>query len=208
MPAVLIDNTPIPYVNQAKNLGITFNSTLNWDTHINIASGRVTGMLRSLWPIMSYIPERVRLLLAKTYLIPTLLYGCEIFAACDRQSFDRIKVTFHNIVRFVYCVKRYDSVSNKASLVLGLSLEGYLSFRVLVLLHKIIYTRNPKYLFDKLIFLASNRHFSLLNVSFKRLISQRQFYINAIRLWNSLSNDIRIIQDPIQFKRKLWDYLS
>jgi len=37
---LMINETPIEYVETANNLGITFNRTLNWNDHVNKAVGK------------------------------------------------------------------------------------------------------------------------------------------------------------------------
>ncbi|KAI8120490.1 hypothetical protein CVS40_8304 [Lucilia cuprina] len=80
---IIINNQPIEIVNSAKNLGIIFNSNLSWSDHINYICGRTFSMIRSLWHSQHCTPLNIRILFAKTYLIPILLYGCELFASCD-----------------------------------------------------------------------------------------------------------------------------
>lgn len=46
--SVRIGDTEIYGVKNVRNLGLTFNSTLNWTCHITCAVGKVHGMLRNL----------------------------------------------------------------------------------------------------------------------------------------------------------------
>ncbi|XP_075170106.1 uncharacterized protein LOC142242408, partial [Haematobia irritans] len=70
-----ICSSPIECVQSSKNLGLVFNSKLTWTNHINSVVGKIHGMLRNLWAVQTSTPCNIRLLLAKTYLVPTLLYG-------------------------------------------------------------------------------------------------------------------------------------
>ena len=53
-----------------RNLGIIFNSNLTWNDHINSLVEQTYIKLRTLWSIQLYIPLKIRILIAKIYLIP------------------------------------------------------------------------------------------------------------------------------------------
>ena len=73
----MINNEQIEIVKSSKNLGIVLNNNLTWSHHINALVGQVYVKLRTLWSVQYFTPLNIRLLLAKTYLIPSLTYGCE-----------------------------------------------------------------------------------------------------------------------------------
>ncbi|XP_075162711.1 uncharacterized protein LOC142235341 [Haematobia irritans] len=108
---IRIDNQTIGIVERARNLGVMFNSTLTWSDHITAMCGRVYSILRTLWQSQRCTPLRIRVILAKSFLMSIMLYGCEVFAKCDALSMQRMNRTFNSITRYVYGVRRYDSVS-------------------------------------------------------------------------------------------------
>ncbi|XP_075157774.1 uncharacterized protein LOC142231041 [Haematobia irritans] len=82
---IMLNGQKIDVVTSAKNLGVVFNSTLSWSSHVNTAVGQTYAKLRALWVTHSYTPVNIRLLLAKSLLLPGLIYGSELFANCDSQ---------------------------------------------------------------------------------------------------------------------------
>ena len=58
-------------------------------------------MLRNLWAVIDSTPFGIQMQLAKTYLIPILLYGSEIFVNCDTNN--RHKFYSAIIVRLKIC---------------------------------------------------------------------------------------------------------
>ena len=92
-------------------IGVIFNTSLSWNNHIYAAIGKGYGMLRVLWTTQYFTPFKIRMLLAKTYLIPTLFYSCEIFANCDTISNRKINVAYNNIARYVFSTKRFEHIS-------------------------------------------------------------------------------------------------
>jgi len=203
-----INSTPIEYVTSATNLGFNFNNTLTWSTHINKAVCRTIFKLRSLWSTQRLLPVHVRLMLAKTYLLPTLLYGVEIFSSCDEASLNKLKVTFNDIARYVFAKRRGDHITSFANEIFGMPFVNFLKYRTLLFLHKIINTKEPLYLYNKLQFSQSSRTKNLVPKAYMYLNSQRSFYVNSVRLWNMLPNNIKHVYSGPQFKNKLRTYFS
>ncbi|XP_059219737.1 protein sidekick-2-like [Stomoxys calcitrans] len=98
---VTINRQKIDIVSSAKNLGVIFNSSLTWSNHVNAIAGQTYAKLRTLWITHSYTPIEVRTLLAKMFLIPGLIYGCELFANCDSLSQRKLNVVFNSIIRHI-----------------------------------------------------------------------------------------------------------
>lgn len=203
-----INNSNIKCVKSCANLGIIFNNELSWSNHINITAGKVHGMLRNLWAVQSSTPIQIRMLLVKTYLIPTLLYGCEIFSNCDSTDFRKLQVTFNNITRYVFSKRRSDRISAFSYQIYNMSFQNYLKYKCLIFLHKIIYTKEPNYLFDRINFARSKRGKKLIQLSFKYSKSEMQFFIPTIRLWNTLPPEIQTISNVLHFKRELGIFLK
>jgi len=164
-------------------------------------------MLRSLWATQYFTPMNVRMLLAKSYLLPTLTYGCEIYARCDSVHRQKLNVLFNNITRYVFGLHRMDHTSYFSIKIYDLPFDDHLKLRCLILLHKIIFTKEPSYLFERLTFTRSQRNNSIVVHSFRCLTSERQFFINSIRLWNGLPDSLQRIRNPLVFKTEALKYL-
>lgn len=205
---IVIDNQPMSIVSTAKNLGIVFNGNLTWTNHVNSLVAQTYAKLRSLWATQSYTPLNIRLLLAKSYIIPGLIYGCELFANCDSASKHRLNVIFNNIVRYVYGLRRFTPTSSFSSNIYGVSFDCLLKIRVLLFIHKIIYTKTPKYLSDKIRFAKSNRGKKLILPRHQSLVSEWQFYLNATRLWNQLPPNLQLTSNVTHFENQLYTFFG
>lgn len=203
-----LENEGIEYVNSARNLGMIFNRTLTWNDHLTKVIGKIYGSLRVLQVTRSFIPTKTKLLLAKTLLLPIMLYGCEIFCNLDSATNRKLNVAYNNIARYVYNLRRYDHVSSFAVRISGCSLDNLLNFRSLSYLHEIIQTKQPDYLHGKLNFPHSTRSFALILPRYNFLITERQFFVHVIRLWNSLPISMRSVRSTRRFKCLLFNYLA
>ena len=108
---IKIDTNLIEFVNCSKNFGIIFNNKLTWSNHIVSAIGKIYGMLRNLWAVKCSTPFKIRILPAKTYLIPELLYRCEIYVNFDANDLRKLKVAYNNIARYIFNRGIRDSIS-------------------------------------------------------------------------------------------------
>lgn len=207
-PSIILNNSVIEFVETSKNLGMVFNRTLTWNNHINAIVGKAYGVLRTLWTAQKFTPPRTRLVLAKALVIPVLIYGCEIFCNCDADSKRKLQVAFNSTIRYVYSLRRFDHISHLAKNLLDMPFQNYVKFRTLIILFSIIKTRQPTYLYNKIQFSASNRSACLILPQFSCLTSERQFFIAAIRLWNSLPRNLRELNDTRRFKSELQLFLA
>ena len=205
---ILLNNEKIEIVSSSKNLGVVFNNTLSWNNHINCTVGKTYGMLRTLWATQHCTPLNIRTILAKSYLMPVLLYGCEVFACCDSSSKKKLNLAYNSIIRYVFGIRKHDRISSYSQRLFGLSFENILKSRVLILLHKIIYLKEPTYLFNRLNFARSNRGKKLIPIRHRSLISEWQFFYNAVRLWNLLPNRFQTNNNAIQFKNDIFKHFS
>lgn len=207
-PQVTLNNTTVEYVNSARNLGIIFTRNLTWDKHINGVVGKAYGTLRMLWVSQSYTPIKTRAMLAKSLILPILVYGCEIFSSCNYACKRKLNVVFNNIIRYIFGLRRYDRVSNFSNCLLSMSLEKYFQFRTLSLLSDILFTTQPPYLFERITRASSARSDQLIQPRYASLTSEHQFFINASRLWNSLPRHIKRTNNNTHFKTQLKQFLS
>lgn len=207
-PPLHIGNQEIVYVEKTKNLGIWFNSTLSWDYHIQLVIGKVYGCLRSLSFTKLYTPQNIRLRLAKTLIIPLITYGCQIFCSHSSESRRNLTVAFNNVVRYVYNLKRFDHVSSYTKGILGCTLYAYINYHTLKALNNIITRKEPSNLYDKITFSNSSRSFIFIQPRFTCILSERQFFVYAVRQWNSLPLDIRKLRGTQLFQRVLFRYLA
>lgn len=208
IPDIFLGDERIERVNTAKNLGIIFNKNLTWGNHINYACGRTYSMLRTLWQTQYCTPVKIRILLAKTYLLPILMYGCELFAKCDAASTRKLNSVFKSIVRYVYGVKRFNSVSPFTVKLYGVQFDDLLKTRVLIFMHKIVFTQQPQHLYNRLTISRSNRGKRILLFRHQSLTSDWQFFLNAIRLWNLLPHNIQITSNALSFKKSILNFFA
>lgn len=170
--------------------------------------GNVCTKLRSLWITQHFTPLNIRLLLAKTYLIPSLTYCCEIFVNPDAESKRKLRVIFNKITRYVFGLHRFNrNVTSLSTRILGTSLDRIFHYRSLILLHKIITNNQLSFLNNDIRFCRSNRHKKIIVPKYKTSFSDHHFFVFTIRLWNDLPPQIQSIFNTNRFKMELFRHL-
>ena len=89
-----------------------------------------------------------------------------------------------------------------------MSFDDLLKYKVLLFLQKIIVNKEPFYLSNKLKFLSSMRFTNIQSIRCNYLVSERQLFVFAIRLWNLLSPCLNLIKTSVHFKSKLFEFMS
>lgn len=203
---IMFNRQKIQIVSSVKNLGVIFDNILSWKNHVNNIVGTTYNKLRTLWSTQPYTPLNIRVLLAKAYLMPSLFYACEVFSNCDSVSTRKLNLVFNNICRYVYGIGKYDHISYFNKQLYGISIDNLFKLKSLLFLHKIIYLRQPPYLYRRLSFARSNRGNMLITFRYRTLTSERQFFTNVLPLWNTLPHSFQTTSNAKQFKALLMDY--
>lgn len=207
-PDIYLEGTVLKYVDKVKYLGFYINSTLTCKDHINIVVRNVFLTLRNLRMSSEFVPIAVKKKLVIQLILPLITYSAEVYSNIDSQSLHKIQVAFNSATRYVYGIGRYSSVSSWRKMILGCDLLDYLRIRNLLFLHGLLYRKTPSYLYEKLAFGTSTRCMTLLIPRYLHLNTSRFFFINAIKLWNSLPISLKCIQGKNSFAKALFDYYS
>lgn len=200
LPDILMGNEQVKYVRVVKNLGFMINSMLNCKNHIDHTILKIYNVLRKLWYSSSYVPCDVKLKLIKTLIVPLITYGAIVFGNLDNASNSKLQIVINNCARYVFNKRKYDNISQYSIQILGCSLKSYLNVRNLIFLHKLVYTQEPEYLYNKLTFARSRRTCNIITPDYNYLSSSRMFFVSAVKLWNSLPNYLKIDHRALFFK--------
>lgn len=81
--------------------------------------------------------------------MPIITYAAEVYSSVDSHSMPKLQVTFNNVTRYVYGLKRFASISSWKRMILGIELEDFLRLRYITFLHKLSIKKSPNYLYNK-----------------------------------------------------------
>jgi len=205
---VFVGDAQLNVVNKATNLGFVINSSLSCKDHINSVISKIYFTLRNLRRTAHFTPLRTKQLLVKQLILPTITYAEIVYSSLDSRSLQKLKVAFNFAARYIYNLKRFESVSNYVTSILGCTIETYIKYRNCIFMHKLINSKSPAYLYNKLHFSQSNRNITLILPTFQYSESEKLFFINAARLWNSLPFITRNISESSGFRTQVMNFFQ
>lgn len=208
LPPLCIGQSELKYVTKATNLGVILNTNLSCTDHANYVVSRIYHVLRNLRLSAEFTPEALKIQLVKQLIIPLIDYAALVYSKLDSASMHKIQVAFNYATRYVYNKRKFDHISNWSRQVLGRTVDQHLCARNCIFLHNLLITKSPEYLYEKICLPTSSRSLNLLYPPFKYLTSERLFFINATRLWNSLPPSIQSIGERGLFKKRVFEFFS
>jgi len=105
---------------------------------------------RQLKDTKTFLSTNLKMLIAKTKLTPLLFFGVQVFGNCYATSQHKLLVAFNNVARYIFNRRGTDRISDTTFKIFDKPLKVWIEYKTLVLLHKVITTYEPKYLFSKL----------------------------------------------------------
>lgn len=200
LPEIKICNDKISYVNKMSNLGIIFQSDLEWDSHANLQCSRIYNGLRHLKLTGGMLPTPIKLKLFKSLLLPHLTYGCEFMLNASARSIDRLRVAINSCVRWVFNVSPYARVTHLQQQLLGCSFYNFLKLRSLITLFRIINTFKPHYLFEKIQPFRSIRERNFVLPRYSTSHYGSTLFVRGIVYWNQLPAEIKSTRSLLEFR--------
>jgi hypothetical protein len=205
---IILNGTTIPYRDVVKNLGVFFDTRLNWKTHVNATCSGAYGVLSRLWCVAKHLPTETRKRLVIALILPRLIYCAPVYAGMQGYVWDKLKRTLNACARFVYRKGKYEHISEFTIKLLNCDPVNYFNFILCTFIHKVIVSKEPMYLFKELSFTKSTR-IKALNIPPNKLeIRSRSFFVHGIKQYNLLNNETKKIIRLSAFREKCFQELS
>lgn len=199
-PHIFLNNERVIFSNTVRNLGLIMDKTLSWNEHINGVCSRVYRILRMFWKMTSFLNTKIRHKLFMAYILPHILFCDVVTFGMYGVIMDKLKKLFNSCVRFVFCLRKYDHISQFKNLLLGSSIVNYLEMRICIFIYKILSGANPPYLFEKFLFGNSLRTGHIIIPINRNRILNSSFFVLGIKLYNNLSPSVRLCKSVKKFR--------
>ena len=106
LPSVVVDNHPVEYVSQIKNLGVIMTTDLTWNAHIRSVSSKVHNALFKLRQRAWLIPRDVKKLLVQALVISHLDYACLVYDSMPGYLKLKVERLMNAGIRYIYNLRR------------------------------------------------------------------------------------------------------
>lgn len=203
LPKLKLNNSELVYADSVKNLGVTMNRTLTWDHQVTIICNRVFAGIHSLKRHASCLPFNVKVLLVKSLVLPHFDYCDTVISDMTVKLSDKLQRAQNYCIKFIFNLRYQDHVTLYYAQLSILRLKQIRDYHILLLLHKVLKTKYPRYLFERFRFINevstrnTRRGALLLSIPVHHTtIYNRSFTVSACRLWNGLPDNIKILEIP------------
>ena len=109
---VHINNTEIPQKEYAKNLGVIFDDSLNFERHVTSKLSILYMKLKALYKIKYILQEKVKYRIVESVLYPQFDYCLILYYKFLTTDFrNKLQTAQNTCLRFIYTVRKYDHIT-------------------------------------------------------------------------------------------------
>lgn len=170
------------YITISANSHWDWDERLSWAAHVTKTCGRVYGSVRRLWKIAWSIPQITRVRLIRTLVFPIISYACTVYGSLTKKLMNQISKAYNACLR-------------------------YFNIEACCTIHRLVTTRTPDYLANRLVHSTSRRTLKLNTSKCKLKTYDGFLFIRGVNLWNSLPKNIRQIYNIKSFRRACLTYM-
>jgi hypothetical protein len=123
-------------------------------------------LLSRLWQFADVTPVMTQKRLVQSLVIPHFLYCDVIYSRASVDVNRRLNVAFNSCARYIFGVSRFQSISSYSAQILRVPLNTYFDFRRCSMMYRLITTRCPGYLSDRLRMARSTRTMNIIGPPF------------------------------------------
>jgi retron-type reverse transcriptase len=210
LPTLTLNNKKIEYFEYVKNLGVMFDKNLSWNKHISLVCQKVYGTLNNLEKFRDSTPEKIRLQLVKSLILPHFDYCSFVYCDLNQEQMSRLQKALNCSIEYVYNVPFAASLSqfyHKAGI---LKVRDQGNLNVLCMTHKILYENAPRYLSD-LVTKSSDVNQRTMRSHKMKLraplagvqVPVSSFKVISYRLWETIPQNVCLINSIDAFKHQI-----
>ena len=195
------------------NLGVTFDSSISMQAHINGIVSRGYCYLSNFWRVADKLNKDLKLQLVTSYILPIIDYCNITFVAASANSIQKLQKLLNSAVRYICNITgkrcRLPITSYMKELHI-LPVSYRIKYKIAVTVYKCVQGLAPFYLQDlikpKVTFShlrSSNDVFSLHTIVPKSHYGESAFSYIAPVVWNELPQNLRLTSTVETFKSLL-----
>ena len=202
-----LGETDIEQVDDHKILGLTIDSNLTWNIHIESLIKRISRNIFLLTKLKKYTTTKNLKLFFDAQIMSYINYASTIHDGCSQDTFINVNAIHRKAVR--HLINNPEQQTDEKLKTLNiLPLAKQYEYNKIVLVHKIYHEMTPSYL-NNLIRKAPNRyHSKSLILPLPRIdLFKNSLSFSGAALWNALPNELKAISSLKSFKTKLLKHL-
>lgn len=172
--------------------------------------------LHSIIRLKHFLPTSTKIYLVSSLLLPIIDYADVAFLNLSEDLLNKLDRLMNTCIRFIFCLRKYDHVSNFRAKLKWLPIRERRNLRTLCVLYSVLTDPlTPVYLKSRFQF-RTDTHDKQLRSSDNLLLDTpahstsfrgNSFSVEAVRLWNNLPLELRKVGSKECFKRLTREHL-
>lgn len=197
---IKIGNESLEQVKVAKNLGLYVDENLRFIEHLNLKIKNAFYKLKVLYSLRPFMSEKVRVTLVESLILSIFNYCDTVYGPRLLKKTEKAIQRVQNAcTRFCFDVPKRSHVAPFINCHNILNMKSRRKLHLAVSLHKIVRSKKPNYLYQKLDWLENRKDRSVReNEKIKLLIPKHKtvgfkgsFKYAAAKIWNNLPPPLR-----------------
>ena len=202
LPNLYLNNCEIKMAKQTKFLGVTYDETLTFNTHISNMCLKISRAIALLYKVRNLAPPEILKCLYYAHIFPHLYYCNPIWSTTYPTHLTRLNILHKRIIRIITSSDYLAHTSPLYKQTLILKMPDIKNMYIATCLHKGINNNTGR------VHNYPTRHRHLLcTPAHHRTIYEHSFMYQRCLVWNSIPNDIKSVPSLKLFKFKYKQYL-
>ena len=201
-----LGKTNIEQVNEHKLLGVTIDTCLTWNKHIETLMKKLSRNVFLLYKLRQFVQQKHLHLFFNAHIMSHINYASTIWDGCSQDTLKKLNALHRRAVKQINsCQTTATDVKLKKLNILPLKKQ--LDLNKTILIHKIYNNQTPTYL-TEIITKAPIRYNSnkLIVPKPKLDLFKTSLSFSGSILWNNLPTDLKYNTSIKSFKKKLYSF--
>lgn len=214
LPPINVSEVNLPYVSEARNLGVVMMSDLSWRSHVSLVSQKVHYTLYRLKYHRNSLSLELKCKLVTTLVFPIIDYCCLVYHNLTDELDTKLQRLINCCVRFIFDLRRDEHISPFRHRLQWLSVKNRRLYFLGCYMYQVTYLTTPSYISDRFTRPAGYRlprsaaPPSRYHIPSHRTVTYRNsFLLSAVYFWDSLPQTLVISPSLATFKRGLFAHL-
>ena len=201
-----INSSCIKFCNTVKNLGVLRDQKLTFEPQINKCVSSIYCTIKLLSQIKHFLTNRELSILVSSLILSKIYYCNSLYYNANNGLLQKLQIAQNSTARLIYHKRKFDHVSSLLYDLHWLPIKQRIIYKNCIIVYKCLHNSALADI-SSLLHLASNKC-TRLKVTFnRRKVSDGAFSIYAPKLWNSLPDRLRQLDDFSVFKCDFKTYI-
>lgn len=135
--SVKFRQTTITPCTEARNLGVTFDRHLTWDTHVNAVARKCTGILVGLSHLRHYLPPNILPSLVSALVFSHVRYCLTVYGNGSNKNLAILQKILNFAARVISGKRKFDHISAERRRLGWLDTPDLLTYQTALLFHRV-----------------------------------------------------------------------